>query len=117
LLAIDKDTHRDIARSFFVTGLQVQERLSKDADDSKLSEKDLLNFVAFPELVKARDKLYVEWRTHPDDLKKNLEHLILADPQCLRLLPLTFRGFQTCERKAGCQMFLPEVFPRPETQL
>ena len=42
----------------------------------------------------------IAWRTHPDDLKKNLEHLILAVNTCIPPLRLNFLDMKVWRDKA-----------------
>ena len=61
LLAFEKNKFRPLVREFYNTGLNIQQRIDKQSEESVLSERELTNFVFYEDLVKRRDALEVEW--------------------------------------------------------
>jgi hypothetical protein len=90
LLAIDKNRFKEIVRPFFNLGLSIQQRIDKVSEESKLSKKDLQNFVPFEDLVKKREELATLWAADPKNLKLNMFHLILAVNTMIPPLRLDF---------------------------
>lgn len=78
LLAIDKNKYREVVRPWFNLGLSLQQMIDKGNEQSVLSEKELANFVTYPELVAKRDELEKKWMNDPKDLKLNMFHLLLS---------------------------------------
>ena len=78
LLHIDKYKYKEIVRPIFNEALAVQKKIDANAEDSLLSDKEVNNFVHYPEIVRERDRLAKHLETTPNDKKTNIYHLILS---------------------------------------
>lgn len=78
LLAIDKNKFKDIVRPYFIKGLQMQKKLDAKKGDNLLEPKEEQNWVSYGMLCKNRDELYDAWTKDPKNVKKNMNHLVLA---------------------------------------
>jgi len=78
LLAINKVKYKEVVRPLFNTGLSIQQLIDKENEESKLTDKDVQNFVSYEQLVKQRDILHEQWMKDPKNLRLNMYHVILA---------------------------------------
>ena len=78
LLHIDKYKFKEIVRPMFNEALAVQKKIDAKAEDSMLTDKEVKNFVHYPEFVRERDRLAEHLQTNPTDKKTNIYHLILS---------------------------------------
>ena len=62
----------------FNEALTVQKKIDAKAEDSMLTDKEVRNFVHYPEIVRERDRLAEHLQTNPNDKKTNIYHLILS---------------------------------------
>lgn len=92
LLAYDKVQFREYVRHLWSEGIVIQRAIDKKGKKSKLTEKEIDNYVCYQDLVRMREKLYKEWQmikavqlsgsrggvTREMKLKANMKHLIVA---------------------------------------
>ena len=78
LLHIDKYKYKEIVRPMFNEALVVQKKLDIENTESMLTDKEVKNFVHYPEIVRERDRLDEHLQTNPNDKKTNIYHLILS---------------------------------------
>ena len=78
LLHIDKYKYKEAVRPMFNEALAVQKKIDIESEDSMLTDKEVKNFVHYPEIVRERDRLYEHLQSNPNDKKTNIYHLILA---------------------------------------
>ena len=78
LLHIDKYKYKEIVRPMFNEALVVQKKIDVKNEDSMLSDKEVKNFVHYPEIIRERDRLAEHLEINPNDKKTNIYHLILS---------------------------------------
>ena len=78
LLHIDKYKYKEVARPMFNEALAVQKKIDVESEDSMLTDREVKNFVHYPEFVRERDRLREHLEINPTDKKTNIYHLILS---------------------------------------
>jgi hypothetical protein len=78
LMYIDKEKYRELTRPWWVDSINISKTYETKRQNNILNEKQLTNFVSYPEMVRQRDKLYVEWQANPKNKKLHMYFLILA---------------------------------------
>ena len=78
----------------FNSGLSMQQVIDKGREESTMTEQEMKNFVPYEDLVKERERLYVEWMKAPNNLKLHMFHLILAFNTLVPPLRLNLPGMQ-----------------------
>lgn len=94
LLHIDKHKFKEIVRPMFNEALAVQKKIDAKAEDSMLSDKEVKNFVHYPEVVRERDRLEEHLKIYPNDRKTNIYHLILSINTYIPPLRLDWLGMK-----------------------
>ena len=69
LLHIDKYEYKEIVRPMFNEALVVQKKLDIENTESMLTDKEVKNFVHYPEIARERDRL--NEHLEPNDKKTN----------------------------------------------
>ena len=62
----------------FNEALAVQKKIDVESEDSMLTDREVKNFVHYPEFVRERDRLREHLEINPTDKKTNIYHLILS---------------------------------------
>ena len=107
LLHIDKYKFKEIVRPMFNEALRVQKLIDVENEDSMLTDREVKNFVHYPEFVRERDRLREHLEANPNDRKTNIYHLILSLNTYIPPLRLDF---------VGCKFWPPRVMDgRPIT--
>lgn len=94
LLAIDKNKYKEITRPMWNKALEHQKDIDEQRKENKLSDKEVINFVCYPDMVKIRDDYHNKWTQKPKDKKLNIYHLILALNTYIPPLRLTLIGME-----------------------
>ena len=94
LLAQDKIKYKNVVRPMYNSGLSIQQVIDKGREESTMTEQEMKNFVPYEDLVKERERLYVEWMKAPNNLKLHMFHLILAFNTLVPPLRLNLPGMQ-----------------------